>query len=166
MNVADLVGIHEAGIAHHVAAVRQIDRQDCAAAMLDRAAAVVVQFFIVVSRDVAAGKLLLDPLEELHVDRHHVFEMAVHGTILDHPDLAIALDDLGFDLTDLLVNQDSAILLAADDRFARLDHAVRTQRIGLSRPTESRFVFCHDFSSGFSVHFGVNEGFGLYLFTD
>ena len=25
---ADLVGIHEAGIAHHVAAVRQVNRQD------------------------------------------------------------------------------------------------------------------------------------------
>src|SRR6185369_4078193 len=28
------------------------------------------------------------------------------------------------------------------------------------------FVFCHDFSSGLSDHFGVNDGFGLYLLTD
>src|ERR1041384_7365441 len=27
------------------------------------------------------------------------------------------------------------------------------------------FVFCHDFKSGLSDHFGVNEGFGLYLLT-
>src|SRR6267143_2703724 len=26
-------------------------------------------------------------------------------------------------------------------------------------------VFCHDFSKGLSDHLGVNEGFGLYLFT-
>src|SRR5688572_9829573 len=27
-------------------------------------------------------------------------------------------------------------------------------------------LFCHDFSKGFSDHFGVKEGFGLYLLTD
>src|SRR5438067_13869188 len=27
-------------------------------------------------------------------------------------------------------------------------------------------VFCHDFSSGLSDHLGVNDGLGLYLFTD
>src|SRR5215813_8826531 len=27
------------------------------------------------------------------------------------------------------------------------------------------FVFCQDFSRGLSDHLGVNEGFGLYLFT-
>src|SRR5262245_35255922 len=27
-------------------------------------------------------------------------------------------------------------------------------------------LFCHDFNSGLSDHLGVNEGLGLYLFTD
>src|SRR5579875_2643992 len=27
------------------------------------------------------------------------------------------------------------------------------------------FSFCHDFSSGLSDHFGVNDGFGLMLFS-
>src|SRR6185436_12962128 len=28
------------------------------------------------------------------------------------------------------------------------------------------FVFCQDFNNGLSDHFGVKEGFGLYLLTD
>ena len=94
VDVADLVGVHEARIAHHVAAVGQVDRQNGAAAVLDGAGAVIVQIFVVVRRDVAAREVLLDPLEELRVDRHHVFDMAVLRAILDHPDLAVAFDDL------------------------------------------------------------------------
>ena len=105
VNVAHLVGIHEAGIAHHVAAVGEIHRQNGAAAVLDGAAAVVVQTFVVVGRNVAAGEVLLDPLEELHVDGHEVFGLPVLGAFLDHPDLAVALDNVGLDLADLLMEQ-------------------------------------------------------------
>ena len=94
VNIADLIGVHEAGIAHHVAAVGQVNRQDGAAAVLDGAAAVIVQTFIVMCRDVAAGEVLLDPFEELHVDSHQVFEVAMLRTVFDHPDLAIAFDNL------------------------------------------------------------------------
>ena len=94
MNIADLVGVHEARVAHHVAAVRQIDRQNGAAAVFDGAAAVVVKIFIVVGRDVAAGEDLFDPFEELHIDGHQVFGLAMLRTIFDHPDLAVALDDV------------------------------------------------------------------------
>ena len=61
VDIAHLVRIHEAGIAHHVAAVRQIDRQDRAAAVPDRTAAVIVKIFIGVCRNVATRKILLDP---------------------------------------------------------------------------------------------------------
>ena len=60
----DLVRVHEAGVAHHVAAVRQVDRQHRAAAVLDRAAAVVVELLVVVRGDVAPGEDLLEVLEE------------------------------------------------------------------------------------------------------
>ena len=40
---AHLIGIHETGIAHHVAAVRQIDGQDTATTVLDGRSAVVAQ---------------------------------------------------------------------------------------------------------------------------
>ena len=138
MDVADLVGVHEAGIAHHVAAVGEVDGEHRAAAVADGAGAVLVQIFVVVRGNVAAREILLDPFEEFRVDGHHVFVLAVDGAFLHHPDLAVALDDLRFDLADLLVHQVAPILLAADDRFARFFHAARAQRIGLPRPAECR----------------------------
>ena len=55
VDVADLVGVHEARVAHHVAAVGQVDRQHRAAAVLDRRGAVVVQR-VGDGREVAARK--------------------------------------------------------------------------------------------------------------
>ena len=43
--------------------------------------------------DVAARERLLEVLEERRVHRHHVFEVAVDRAVLDHQDLAVALDD-------------------------------------------------------------------------
>ena len=77
VNETDLVRVHEARIAHHVAAVRQIDRQHRSAAVFDRRRAVIVKLFVIVRLDVAAREERFDVLEELRVDRHHVFEMAV-----------------------------------------------------------------------------------------
>ena len=87
MDEADLVGVHEAGIAHHVAAVGQIDGQHRAAAVRDGRGAVVVQLLVVVGADVAAGEDFFQVLEEGGVDRHHVFKVAVLGAILHHQDL-------------------------------------------------------------------------------
>ena len=64
MHEADLVRVHEARVAHHVAAVGQVDGQNRAAAVLDRAGAVIVQLFVVVGADVAAGKDFFQMLEE------------------------------------------------------------------------------------------------------
>src|SRR4030095_15306428 len=48
---------------------------------------------------------------------------------------------------------------ASITQLGQRESVVRGQpRVGL--------VFCHDFSSGLSDHFGVNDGFGLYLLTD
>jgi len=60
MHEPHLVGVHETRIAHHVAAVGQVDGQHRAAAVGDGAGAVLVQRGIVVGADVAAGKDLLD----------------------------------------------------------------------------------------------------------
>ena len=135
---ADLVRIHEARIAHHVAAVGQIDREDRAASGTDGAAAVVMELFVVVRADVAAGEGFLEVLEKCRIDRHHVFEMSVGRTILDHDDFAVFLRDGRFDLADLLVEKDPVILLAVDDGLARFADAVRAERIGLAGPTEWR----------------------------
>ena len=74
------------------------------------------------------------------VDRHHVFEVPVDRTILDHPDFAVALDDLRLDLANFLIDQNTDVLLAADNRFARFDHAVWTKRISGARPAERRLA--------------------------
>ena len=41
--------------------------------------------------------------------------MAVLRAILDHPDLAVTLDDLSLDLADLFVDQRRDFTIAADD---------------------------------------------------
>ena len=134
----DLVGVHEARIAHHVAAVRQIDRQHRAASVLDRAAAVVVQLLVVVGADVAARERLLEVLEERRVDRHRVFEMAMDRAVLHHHDLAVLLRDGGLDLADLLIEQRLERTGAVEDRLSRLPHTGRAERIGFARPAKRR----------------------------
>src|SRR5687768_2784244 len=105
MNEPNLVRVHEAWVAHHVAAIGQVDRKNRTAAVLNRARAMVMQLFVVVGLDVSTGEHRLDMRKELRVDRHHVFKTTVDWTILDHPNLAVAFDNLCFDLTDLLVDE-------------------------------------------------------------
>jgi hypothetical protein len=109
---ANLVGVHEARVAHHVAAIRQVDSQHCAATILNRAGTVIVQLLVVVCVDVSSRKHLFDVGKKLRIDRHHVFEVAMSRTILHHPDLTITFDNLSFDLTDLLIDQNGYILFA------------------------------------------------------
>ena len=134
----DLVRVHEARVAHHVAAVGQVDRQHRAAAVLDRAAAVVVELLVVVGADVAAREHFFEVLEEGGVDRHHVLEVAVNRAVLHHQDLAVALEDGRLDLADLLVQQDADVLLAVENRLPRFARARRAERVGLARPAERR----------------------------
>ena len=70
---AHLVGVHEAGIAHHVAAVGQVHGEHGAAPVFDGTGTVVVKTFVVVGANVAAREVLLDPLQEIRVHGHHVF---------------------------------------------------------------------------------------------
>ncbi len=133
VDVADLVGVHEARIAHHVATVGEIDGENGAAAVADGRRAVLVEVFVVVRGNVAAGELLFDPVEELGIDGHHVFIVAMDGAILDHPNLIVALDDLRLDFADFFVHQIAPVFLAGNDRFTRLFDACRAERIGLPR---------------------------------
>src|SRR5256885_7301987 len=107
--------------------------------MLDGAAAVVMQFLVVVSTDVAAGECLLQVPEELRINGQDIFEMSVDWAILDHQDFAVALDDLRLDFTRPFVYQDAVVLLAIENLFADLRHAARAERIGLPRPAQGRF---------------------------
>ncbi len=135
---SNLVGIHETRIAHHVAPVGQVDGENRASPVLDGAAAVVVQFFVVMGSDIAAGKRFLQMPEELRINGYDIFEISVDGAILDHQDFAVALDDLRLDFTGPFVQQDAIIQFAVDNLLANLRHTTRAQRIGLPRPAQRR----------------------------
>ena len=77
-------------------------------------------------------------LKNVGVHRHHVLEVAVDRAVLHHQDLAVALEDGRLDLADLLVEQDADVLLAVENRLARLARAGRAERVGLARPAERR----------------------------
>jgi hypothetical protein len=84
----------------------------------------------------------------------------VYFAVLDHPNLTVALDDLSFDLADLLIDQVGDVFLALE----KASLASITQ-LGQREPsyaaTESRFGFCHD-SSGLSDHLGEGRFCFLY----
>ena len=143
MDEADLVGVHEAGVAHHVAAVGEVDGEHRAAAVGDGRGAVVVEVLVAfaVGADVAAGEALFKVLEEGRVDGHDVFKVAVLGAVLDHQDLAVALDDLGLDFADLFIEQDFVGQLAVEDLLANLGDALGAERVGGARPAEGRLFF-------------------------
>src|SRR5271166_2505197 len=141
VNEADLVGVHEAGIAHHVAAVSEVDGEHRSATVQHGAAAVMMELLVIVGPNVAAGEDLFEMLEEGGVDGHHVFEVAVLGAVLHHEDFAVALDDLGFDFAGLLVHEDFDGQLAVDDLLADFRHALGAERVGGARPSERRLRF-------------------------
>ena len=157
---ADLVGVHEAGIAHHVAAVGEVDGEHRAAAVGDGGGAVVVQLLVVVGADVAAGEDLFEVLEEGRVDGHHVFKVAVLGAVLDHQDLAVALDDLGLDFADLLIEQDFVGQLAVEDLLADLRDALGAERVGGAGPAEGRLFLLVALQEGLVAPFGGKRRVG------
>ena len=86
------------------------------------------------------GKTSSRCLKKAGIDRHHVFEVAVDRAFLHHQDLAVALDDIGFDLAQLFVLQDLDRQLAVDDLLADLGDALGAERIGLARPAQLRLL--------------------------
>ena len=162
MDEPDLVGVHEAGVAHHIAAVREIDREDRSAPVRHRARTVVVEIFVVVGADVAARENLFEVIEEFGVDRHHVFEVAVNGAILHHQDFAVARDDLRLDFADFLVAQNLDRQFAVDDLGCGSPERTsgRENRwCGASRVAASAFPTIS--GAAFQTISGVKDGFGL-----
>src|SRR6516165_952907 len=102
----------------------------------------VVQILIAgpVCANVAAREALFKVLEEGRVDGHDVFEVAVLGAILDHENLAIALDDLGLDFANLFIQKDFMGKLAVEDLLANLRDALGTERVSGARPAERRLL--------------------------
>ena len=82
----------------------------------------VVERLIVVRRNIAAGKHLLEMLEEVGIHRHDVFEMTMEPAILDHQNLAVAFENRGLNFSDSLVHENTQILPAIQDLATRLAH--------------------------------------------
>ena len=120
------------------------------------------RFFVAfaVGADVAAGEALFEVLEELGVDGHDVFKVAVLGAVLDHEDLAVALDDLGLDFADLLVEQDFVGQLAVEDLLADLGDALGTERVSGARPAEGRLLLLIALEEGLVAPLGGEGGVG------
>jgi len=47
------------------------------------------------------GNCFFDMVEEFGVDGHHVFVVAMDGAVFDHPNFAVAFDDLCLNFADL-----------------------------------------------------------------
>ena len=90
--------------------------------------------------DVAAREALFKMLEEGGVDGHDVFKVAVLGAVLDHQDLAVALDDLGLDFAHFLIEQDFVRQLAVENLLADLGDALGTKGVSGARPAEGRLL--------------------------
>ncbi len=160
MDEADLIGVHEEGVAHHVAAVGEVDGENRAAAVRDGGGAVVVELFVIMGADVAAGEDVFEVLHHRRVDGHDVLEVAVDGAVLDHQDLAVALDDLSLDLADLLVEQDLVRQLAVDDLLADRGDALGAKGVGRTGPAEGRLLFLVALEEGLIAPLGGKAGVG------
>src|SRR5258708_5258262 len=88
--------------------------------------------------DVAAGKNLFEMLRELRVNRHHVFKVSMRRAVLDHQDLTVAFDDLGFDLADLFIHQNFMGEMAVENLLANLRDTLGAKRICRARPSQWR----------------------------
>ena len=135
MHVADLVRIHEARIAHHVAAIGQIDREHRAAAVANGRRPVVMQR-VGDGRKIASGKKRFHALQKRRVDRHRVGKRAVDGAGLFNNDLAVPLDDMRGDFRRVAAHQRFERLLAGEDARAGFAYAHRAQGICRARPAE------------------------------
>ena len=61
VHIAHLVGVHEARITHHVAAVGKVHGEDRPTPVTDRAGAVVVEVLVVVGGNIPSREVLFDP---------------------------------------------------------------------------------------------------------
>ena len=138
VDVADLVRVHEAGVAHHVAAVGEVHGQHRAAAVADGRGAVAVDERVPERAEVASRVAALDDVVEVDVDRAQVVEGPVVGAGLGDPELAALLVEGGPDLAEVAVHEVGEVALPAQDPLPGLDHAAGAQRVGLAGVAERR----------------------------
>ncbi len=102
--------------------------------MLHRAGAVIVELFVIMGGNVTPRKYIFQMLKKIGIHCHHIFKVAVDGTILHHQDFAVALDDGGFDLAGFFVEQDLVRQFAVNDLLPDFRNALGAKRVGRARP--------------------------------
>ena len=73
-----------------------------------------MKLLVIVGVDIPTRKHLFDVGQKPGIYSHHIFNVAVDGTILNHPDLIVPLDDLRLNLTNLLINKNRNVFLATE----------------------------------------------------
>ena len=115
VHVPHLVRIHEARVAHHVAAVGEIDGEDRAAAVLDRRRSVPVDQLVTQRAEIAPGIARLDDAAEFGIDGKQILERAVVVTRLANDEASVLLGDSRLHFADVAVHQLGQVALAAED---------------------------------------------------
>ena len=91
--------------------------------------------------------------------------MAVLGAVLDHQDLAVALDDLGLDFADFFVQENFVRQFAVEDLLADLWDALGTERVCRARPAEGRLFLLPALLQGLVAPLGGKRRLGLMRFN-
>ena len=132
MNITNLVRIHEARVAHHVAAVGQIYSQDRAAPKLNVGGSVTVDVRVFGGAKVAAKKQRLDSFQEGGIGGHYVHKLAVFGTGLAHNHLSVLFQNLGLDLARMFIHQRFEGGCAGDDGVANFFDATWAKTVSFT----------------------------------
>ena len=98
-----------------------------------------MKLLIVVCANVAAREYVFEVLGKFGINGHQVLKAAVLGALFYHPDLAVLLDDGGFDLADLFVEQNFVGKVAVKNLLTNFRHALGAERVSRPRPTQRRF---------------------------
>src|SRR5688572_11706938 len=104
MDIADLIRVHETWVAHHIAAIGEVDREYRAAAVLNGRSTVIVEAGCD-SLEVTARKQVFNAREKFRVNCKRVSKRAVCGASLFDQDLALTFEDVRSDLTRVIVDE-------------------------------------------------------------
>src|SRR5690606_23543565 len=125
-------------ITHHVAAIREVDRQYRPAAVADTRGAVTMDQRIAEGLKVASGEAVLQEAAELGVDREEILEGSMLGTRFPHADLSVLLVERGADLAVVPGLQLGELTHTGNDLSSRLHNAARSERVRFPRVAERR----------------------------
>ncbi len=134
--ITNLVCVHKARVAHHVAAVGEIDSQNRASAKLDVRRSVVVHVRIFGGAEVAAKKERFNTLEKGRIRGHHIDEFTVLRAGLTHNDLAVLFQNLCLDFARMLVHQRLESRFSGNDGVPDFFHATRAEAVGFARKAQ------------------------------